>query len=132
MALLGNIIWIIFGGLLASLAYIIGGFILCLTIIGIPFGLQSIKIGIATFAPFGKIVVTHEQSFSLLRIFFNVIWLICFGWFIALTHLIFGIILMITVIGIPFGLQHFKLIPISIYPFGISLERIQETQTNRY
>lgn len=132
MALLGNIIWIIFGGLLASLAYIIGGFIFCLTIIGIPFGLQSIKIGIATFAPFGKVVVTHEQSFSLLRIFFNVIWLICFGWFIALTHLIFGIILMITVIGIPFGLQHFKLIPISIYPFGISLERIQETQTNRH
>lgn len=121
MSLIGNIIWLIFGGLLAGLGYIIGGLITCLTIIGIPFGLQSIKIGFATFAPFGKEVVEGPHANSTLRVVFNVIWLLLFGWEIALAHLISALILAITIIGIPFAKQHIKLIPLALLPFGRDL-----------
>jgi uncharacterized membrane protein YccF (DUF307 family) len=118
MSLLGNIIWLIFGGFLAGLGYIIGGTFLCLTIVGIPFGLQTIKIGIATFAPFGREVRELPNANSVGRVFFNMIWIILFGWEIALAHLIHGVILAITIIGLPFAKQHFKLIPLALLPFG--------------
>ena len=121
MSCLGNIIWLIFGGLLASLGYILGGIGMMLTIIGIPFGIQSIKLGIANLAPFGKHVETKENAGSLLTIIFNIIWLIFFGWEIALIHLISGVILAITIIGLPFAKQHFKLIPLALAPFGREL-----------
>ena len=88
MTLLGNVIWLVFGGLIAGLGYIIGGLVMCLTIVGIPFGLQNIKLGIATFAPFGKEVVETDSSTSALRVIFNVLWLVLFGWEIALAHLV--------------------------------------------
>jgi len=118
MSLIGNIIWLIFGGLLAGLGYIIGGVMLCVTIIGIPFGLQAIKIGVATFAPFGKEVVEREGANGVLPILFNLIWIVLFGWEIAIAHLIHAVILAITIIGIPFAKQHIKLIPLSLLPFG--------------
>jgi uncharacterized membrane protein YccF (DUF307 family) len=118
MSLLGNIIWLIFGGLIAGLGYIVGGIGLCLTVIGIPFGLQSIKLGIAVFAPFGKEVVELDHANTPLRIIFNVIWLVFFGWEIALAHLLSAALLALTIIGIPFALQHIKLIPLSLFPFG--------------
>jgi len=118
MSLLGNIIWLVFGGFLTGLGYIIGGVALCLTIIGIPFGLQSIKLGVATFAPFGKEVIVTEDANSTLRIIFNVIWLVLFGWEIALVHLLHALVLAITIIGIPFAKQHVKLVPIALFPFG--------------
>lgn len=121
MSLLGNILWLIFGGLIAGLGYIIGGLLLCITIIGIPFGLQSIKIGVATFAPFGKEVVEGENANSPLRVIFNVIWIILFGWEIAIAHLFSAFLLGITIIGIPFALQHIKLIPLALLPFGRDL-----------
>ena len=93
MSILGNIIWLIFGGFLAGMGYILGGLVLCLTIVGIPFGVQSIKIGIATFAPFGREVQELEQSNSVGNIVFNMIWIILFGWEIALAHLIHGLLL---------------------------------------
>jgi uncharacterized membrane protein YccF (DUF307 family) len=121
MSFLGNIIWLIFGGLLAGLGYIIGGLLLCLTIIGIPFGVQSIKLGIATFAPFGKEIVELPEANSLLRVIFNVIWLLLFGWEIALAHAGSALLLAITIIGIPFAVQHVKLIPLALLPFGRDL-----------
>ncbi len=121
MSLLGNILWLIFGGLLAGLGYIIGGLLLCITIIGIPFGLQSIKIGVATFTPFGKEIVEGENANSPLRVIFNIIWIILFGWEIAIAHLVSAFILGITIIGIPFALQHIKLIPLALLPFGRDL-----------
>ena len=124
MSLIGNIIWLIFGGLIACIGYILGGIILCLTIIGIPFGLQSINIGIATFAPFGKEVVSTPSANSVLAIIFNVIWIILFGWALTIWHIVFGIILAITIIGIPFAKQHFKLIPVALFPFGVKLVKI--------
>lgn len=121
MSLFGNILWLIFGGLIAGLIYIIAGLILCITLIGIPFGLQSIKLGLATLAPFGKECVPHKNAANLLRIIFSLLWLLTFGWVIALTHLIFAIVLAITLIGIPFAIQHIKLIPISLMPFSYNL-----------
>jgi uncharacterized membrane protein YccF (DUF307 family) len=121
MSLLGNIIWLIFGGFIAGLGYIIGGLLLCVTIIGIPFGVQSIKIGIATFAPFGKEIVEGENANSPLRILFNLVWILLFGWEIAMAHLVGAILLGITIIGIPFALQHIKLIPLALLPFGRDL-----------
>ncbi|MEM6456545.1 MAG: YccF domain-containing protein [Acidobacteriota bacterium] len=123
LSLLGNILWLIFGGLLAGLGYIFGGLVLCLTIIGIPFGLQSIKLGWATLAPFGKEAVELEDANSCLRLGFNVLWLLLFGWGIALTHLVHAFFLAITIIGIPFALQHIKLVPMSLLPFGRALRK---------
>lgn len=121
MTLLGNLIWLLFGGLIAGVGYILGGLVLCLSIIGIPFGLQSIKIGFATFAPFGKEVVELDQANSALRVIFNVIWIILFGWELVITHLTFALLLAITVVGLPFAKQHIKLIPLSLLPFGRDL-----------
>ena len=118
MSLIGNIIWLIFGGFFAGLGYIIGGLGICLTIIGIPFGIQSIKIGFDTFTPFGKEIIETEEAGGLLGIIFNIIWLIFFGWEIALAHLLGALLLGITIIGIPFAKQHVKLIPLSLAPFG--------------
>jgi len=118
MSFIGNIIWLIFGGFLAGLGYIIGGIVLCATIVGIPFGVQAIKIGVATFAPFGRDVRDHENANSVGNIIFNMIWIILFGWEIAVAHLVHGIILAITIVGIPFAKQHFKLIPLALLPFG--------------
>ena len=118
MSFIGNIIWLIFGGLLAGLGYIIGGIALCVTIVGIPFGIQAIKIGFATFAPFGREVRDYENANSIGSTIFNMIWIILFGWEIAVAHLVHGIILAITIIGLPFAKQHFKLIPLALLPFG--------------
>lgn len=121
MSLLGNIVWLIFGGFLSGLGYIIGGLGLCLTIVGIPFGLQSIKLGVATFAPFGKEVVETEGATGCLKLVFDVLWIVLFGWEIALLHLIHAAILAITIVGIPFAVQHWKLVPVSLFPFGREL-----------
>lgn len=123
MSLLGNIIWLIFGGFMTGLGYIIGGLGTCLTIIGIPFGLAAINLGIATFTPFGKKIVTNPSADSTLTFIFNVIWLVFFGWGIALSHLIWGLILAITIVGLPFAKQHFKLMVLALMPFGRDLVR---------
>ena len=121
MSLLGNIIWLIFGGFFAGLGYIVGGLLICLTIIGIPFGLQAIKLGFATFTPFGKEVVTDEGADSTLKLVFDVIWMVLFGWEIAIAHLTSAAILAITIIGIPFAKQHLKLVILALLPFGRDL-----------
>ena len=121
MSFLGNLIWLIFGGFICGLGWILGGLLLCLTIIGIPFGLQSIKIGIATFAPFGKEIVETPGGDDTLKIIFNLAWLIFVGWELAIAHLVSAILLAITIIGLPFAKQHIKLIPITLMPFGRDL-----------
>lgn len=121
MSLIGNLIWLVFGGFLAALGYIIGGLTICLTIIGIPFGIQSIKIGVAALFPFGKQVVAGPHANHPLVLLFNVIWLIFFGWALVLNHLVWGLILAITIVGLPFAKQHFKLMGLSLLPFGRDL-----------
>ncbi len=123
MSLIGNIIWLIFGGFLSGLGYIIGGLAMCLTIVGIPFGVQSIKLGVATFAPFGKKLIETENATGCLKLVFDILWIVLFGWEIALLHLIHAAILAITIVGIPFAMQHMKLVPVSLFPFGRELRR---------
>ena len=121
MSFLGNVIWMIFGGFIAGMGYILGGLLVCLTIVGIPFGVQAIKLGIATMTPFGRQIVPNESASQPVPLILNIGWAVLFGWEIALAHLIHGLILYITIIGIPFGQQHFKLIPLALAPFGREL-----------
>jgi uncharacterized membrane protein YccF (DUF307 family) len=118
MNFIGNLIWLIFGGLAAALGYIVGGFILCLTIIGIPFGLQCFKIAGLVLWPFGRRVVSTGNEMGCLSIIFNIIWLLCGGLYTAVVHLFFAFLLAITIIGIPFARQHLKLMELSLMPFG--------------
>ena len=114
----GNIIWLLFGGLISALGYLVGGLVLCLTVIGIPFGLQCFKLASFVLWPFGRTAVSTPSSGGCLFILFNIIWIFCGGLWVAVTHLVFGILLTLTIIGIPFGKQHFKLVEISLMPFG--------------
>ena len=118
MNLIGNIIWLIFGGFVVFLEYMAAGLALCLTIIGITFGIQCFKIGIMTLFPFGQHVREVPGDSGCLSTIFNIVWIFLGGIWIALTHLIFGILLAITIIGLPFAKQHFKLMSLSFAPFG--------------
>ncbi len=117
MKLIGNILWLIFGGLIVAGLYFLGGILLCCTIIGIPFGVEAMKMGLVALLPFGT-EVELDPAKGCLTIGFNVLWILLSGWEIVLTHVIFGCILCITIIGIPFGKQHFKLARYAIFPFG--------------
>ena len=118
MKILGNIIWLIFGGLLTAVEYFVASLLLMLTIIGIPFGIQTMKLGFLALWPFGSEIRSTEASSGCLYTFMNILWIILGGFWIAITHLVFGILLAITIIGIPFASQHFKMAALAITPFG--------------
>lgn len=120
MRIIGNIIWWIFGGLETAIGYMTAGLVLCLTIVGIPFGFQLFKIAAVMVFPFGSKV--SESQGGLGSTILNILWFILGGIWIALTHFIFGILLCITIIGIPFGKQHFKFASIALHPFGRDIE----------
>ena len=118
MRFLGNILWFLFGGLLGGLSWIFAGCIWCITIVGIPVGMQCFKFATLAFWPFGKDVVYGKGVFSFL---INLIWIVFFGWEMALGNLIVGLLWCITIVGIPFGRQFFKLARLSLIPFGASV-----------
>lgn len=122
MRFIGNIIWIIFGGLIGAIAWSLAGLLLCITIIGIPFGLQCFKIAGFVLWPFGRVIILG--NFGAGGLIFNIIWLLVFGWEFALGHLVIGLIFCLTIIGIPFGLQHFKLAQLGLIPFGAEIRRV--------
>ena len=125
MNTLGNLIWLVFGGLYAAIFYVVGGFALCLTIIGIPFGLQCFKLASFVLWPFGREAVGSSSSSGCLSLLLNIIWLVFGGFWLAIGHLVFGLLLFLTIIGIPFARQHFKLIEISLMPFGKRIVEIE-------
>ncbi|KPL17182.1 MAG: hypothetical protein AMS23_03650 [Bacteroides sp. SM1_62] len=118
MNIVGNIIWIVFGGLIIFLMYVISSVLLCLTIIGIPFGIQTLKLSMLALVPFGKDIVNKPNEPGCLSTIMNIIWILIGGLWISLTHFIFGLLLSISIIGIPFGIQHFKLGMLAFTPFG--------------
>lgn len=118
MKFLGNIIWLIFGGLITAVEYLISSLLLMVTIIGIPFGVQTLKLGMLALWPFGSKVTDNGNSGGCLSLIMNVIWICIGGLWISLTHLFFGLLLCITIIGIPFGMQHFKMAALALTPFG--------------
>ena len=118
MGCLGNIIWFVFGGFLSGLTWLLAGCLWCITIIGIPVGLQCFKIAGLSFFPFGKEVVYGGGAGSLLL---NIIWLLFSGIVLAIESAVIGVLFCITIIGIPFGLQHFKIAKLALMPFGATI-----------
>lgn len=118
MKFLGNILWFVLGGFLVSLYYFIVGLLFCITIIGIPFGLQLIKLAGFALWPFDHEIQPDTNDGGCLAIIMNVIWILVGGIEIAMLHLTFGVFLCLTIIGIPFGVQHFKMALLALIPFG--------------
>lgn len=118
MSVIGNLLWIVLGGFLVSLFYLIGGLVLCLTIIGIPFGAQLIKLAGLSLAPFGREVDSQGSASNLLSILMNVLWWVIGGAEVAIVHLVLAALFTITIIGIPFAKQHIKLLKLALVPFG--------------
>jgi uncharacterized membrane protein YccF (DUF307 family) len=122
LTLVGNIIWLILGGFLIAIVYFLGGAVFCLTIVGIPFGLKLFRLGRAVLSPFGKEVKRTQGGGNLGALFFNILWLIFFGWEIALVHLLGGLLYAVTIVGIPIAMQHFKLATVALMPFSYTFE----------
>ncbi len=127
MRLILNIIWLIFAGFWLFLGYLLAGIIMCILIITIPFGLQAFKLASYALWPFGRTVVKRETA-GAPSVIGNVIWVILAGWWLALEHLITGIALAITIIGIPLALANFKMIPVSLAPFGREIIPVDQAQ----
>ena len=122
MKTLGNIIWIIFGGLFTALGWVIAGAIFYITIIGIPLGRQCFKMASLTLAPFGKEVVYGGGAPSLVA---NVFWVVLIGIWEAIAYVILGALWCVTIVGFPFGLQIFKMAKLSLMPFGAEVREAQ-------
>ena len=118
MSFLGNLVWIIFGGLILSAAYLLLGIIYCITIIGIPVGVQLFKMASLALWPFGREVKDREGSMGCWSLGLNILWIVFGGIEMAMSHVVIGLIFCITIVGIPFGLQHFKLALLALIPFG--------------
>ena len=116
--LIANIIWILFGGIWLALLWFLGGLVLCITVIGIPLGLQCFKAAKLSLAPFGKKVDLNFSEHPIA----NIIWVLICGWEIALVYLVMGLINCITIIGIPRGIQCFKLMKLAFFPFGAKVK----------
>ncbi len=118
MKTIGNILWFVLAGIWLALGYAFAGFIMCITIIGIPFGIQAFKLAGFVLWPFGRTVARVEGGGGVLEVIFNLLWLFFFGWELFLISLVSGALLCITIIGIPFGIQAFKLSVLALWPFG--------------
>ncbi|MDD4593015.1 MAG: YccF domain-containing protein [Prevotella sp.] len=118
MKIIGNIIWLIFGGLETGIEYFVSSIGMMITIIGIPFGIASLRIGLYVLWPFGQKVVDRPNNHGCLDTIMNIIWFFIGGVWIWLTHLLFGTLLCITIIGIPFGKKQFHLAGLALAPFG--------------
>ena len=118
MKFLGNFIWLVLGGLITAIMYWIVGLVMCITVVGIPFGVQLFKIGLLSLWPFGHELVPTTNDGGCIQLIFNILWIVLGWWEIALTHLAFGLVLCCTIVGIPWGVQHFKLALASLLPFG--------------
>lgn len=117
MNLLLNVIWLVLCGFWMAIGYLVAGVICCVLIVTIPFGLASFRMASYAFWPFGRTLVDRPGS-GAVSLLGNVIWIIFAGWWLALGHLVTGILLCVTIIGIPLAVANFKLIPVSLVPLG--------------
>ena len=120
MRIILNILWIVFGGLISALGWLLTGCLWCITVVGIPVGVQCFKLSSISLNPFGKEVVYEGGAGSFLL---NILWLIFSDWELALTNFLLGCVLCITIIGIPWGKQYFKIAKVALAPFGARIER---------
>ena len=121
MNLLLNIVWLVFGGFIVVIAYLLGGLLLCVTIIGIPFGIQCLKLAGLALAPFGREIREKEPPGGALAVIMNIIWIILPGLELALFHLFMALVFAITIIGLPLALQHLKMTRLALIPFGFEV-----------
>ncbi len=127
MRLLGNIIWVIFGGFETALGWLLAGLIMIVTIIGIPWAKSCFTIALLALWPFGRRAVPQGGLAGPLGLVGNIIWFVLAGWWLALGHLLVGLLFFITIIGIPFGLQHMKLARLTLAPVGMIVEPAPES-----
>lgn len=128
MKFIGNIFWLLFGGIVIAIIYFMVGLVICVSIIGIPFGVQLFKLGSYALWPFGRELVDRPNEPGCLSVFMNLIWILFGWWEIALLHLVFGLLFCITIVGIPWGVQHFKMAIASVFPFGKEVRYVNEYQ----
>ena len=115
MKTIGNILWFIFGGFLSGLSWLLSGLLCCITVVGIPLGRQCFKFASLSFWPFGKEIIYGGGAPSTIA---NLIWILLCGWLMALENCIFGLLWTVTIVGIPFGKQFFKIAKLALTPFG--------------
>ena len=118
MSLLGNLVFFVFGGFVIFLGYVLGGILLCLTIIGIPFGFMCFRLAGGVLAPFGREVQQTEPPGGAVAVIMNIIWIILPGLELAIMHLLLALVFALTIIGLPIAAQHMKLVPLALLPFG--------------
>ncbi|MDQ0992428.1 YccF domain-containing protein [Streptomyces sp. V3I7] len=125
-----NVIWLVLSGFWLFLGYVLAGVLLCVTIIGIPFGIAAFRIGVYALWPFGQTTVKRPDAGAPSCIG-NVLWLLLAGWWLALAHIVTGVALCLTIIGIPLGIANFKLIPVSLFPLGREIVPTDQPFTGR-
>jgi uncharacterized membrane protein YccF (DUF307 family) len=118
-----NVIWLVLAGFWLAIAYVLAGLLLCVTIIGIPFGVQSFKLAGYALWPFGRVLVPSSTRLKGLSVVANILWFVLAGWWLALAHLVTGILLCLTIIGIPLGVADFKMAGAALVPFGKEIVR---------
>lgn len=119
MSLIGNLLWIVLGGgIFVFFFYLVGGLVFCLTVVGIPFGLQCFKLARLGLMPFGSEIVDRPTASGCLSVLMNIIWVVTGGIELAITHIVFGLLCAVTIIGLPFARQHAKLAALCLFPFG--------------
>ncbi len=118
MKTIGNILWFVLAGFWLALGWAFAGVVCCITIVGIPFGIQAFKLAGFSLWPFGRTVVATDEGSTVLETVFNVIWLLLFGWGLFLASMTSALLLCITIIGIPFAIQSFKIGVLALWPFG--------------
>ncbi len=118
MRLVLNVLWFVLSGLWMAAGYVVAGLLMIIPIVTIPFSIAAFRLALFCVWPFGRTVVARPDGSGAMAGVGNVIWLIFAGWWLALGHLLTGVLLCLTVIGIPFGVQNFKLIAVSLLPMG--------------
>jgi len=126
MSLLGNLVFFVFGGFIIFLGYVLGGILLCLTIIGIPFGLMCFRLAGGVIAPFGREVRETKPPGGAVSLIMNIIWIILPGLELAIMHLLLALLFLLTIVGYPLAVQHMKLVPMALMPFGHVMRDIED------
>lgn len=128
MRTIGNLLWIVLAGVWLALGYAVAGVLLCITLVGVPFGIQAFKLAGLALWPFGRTVVPDGGEGGCLQLGANVVWLVLFGWELFLVSVVSGLLLCVTIIGIPFGIQAFKLSVLALWPFGRTIVTTEQAE----
>ncbi len=131
MRVLLNIVWLVFGGLAMALGYAVAALVMFLLIVTIPFGFAAARIALFCLWPFGRTLVRRRDA-GAGALVGNVIWFVLAGWWLALGHVVTGVLMCLTIIGIPLGLANFKLIPVSLTPFGRDIVDVEQARRLGY